>query len=179
MMVETLAPLHAIGGAHPSVWIAPALAVLGVGLVIRCIVRGHAVRDLRSLWLGLTLLALAVPFWLATRVGSRPPAAAQARTADQPRPLTGPTPAVQSIIERHCYSCHSSRTSLMRAAWTFHLDQPGTIDRLAPRIYRQVVQLRAMPAGNDATHMTEEERQVIARWYEARPKPSTQVGKPN
>ena len=60
------------------------------------------------------------------------------------------------------------QASLMHAPWNLDLDQPGAMDRLAPRIYRQVVMLRAMPVSN-ATHITEDERAMIARWYRSLP----------
>jgi uncharacterized membrane protein len=81
-----------------------------------------------------------------------------------------PPPAVQALIKRHCYACHAAQPGVITAPWTVRLDQPGAVDRLSSKIYRQVVQLRAMPMGN-ASHMTEQERQVIARWYQSRPHP--------
>jgi len=36
----------------------------------------------------------------------------------------------------------------------------------ATKVYQQVVQLKNMPLGN-LTNMTDEERALIARWYEA------------
>ena len=56
----------------------------------------------------------------------------------------------------------------MHAPYNLDLDVPGAVDRLAPRIYHQVVMLRAMPVSN-ATHMTEDERAVIAHWYRSLP----------
>ena len=44
-------------------WLALALSLSGTLFVLRCIVRGHAARDLRSLRIGLLLLAVAVPAW--------------------------------------------------------------------------------------------------------------------
>lgn len=146
-------------------WLALGLSVLGVALVLRCIARGHAVRDLRSLWLGMALLALSVPLWFGSRMVP-PPADSTTRA------LAGsqPPPAVQALIKRHCYACHAAQPGVMTAPWTVRLDQPGAVDRLSSKIYRQVVQLRAMPMGN-ASHMTEQERQVIAHWYQSRPHP--------
>lgn len=142
-------------------------ALAGVVLVVRCIARGHAARDLRSLWLGLALLVVAVPLARLPGADTPGPSTASAITPAA-HPDSPEATAARTVIERRCYACHSVRTSLMHAPYDLNLDAPGAIDRLAPRIYRQVVMLRAMPVGN-TTHMTEDERAVIARWYRSLP----------
>lgn len=145
--------------------LAVVMAALGAGLVLRCIVRAHTAREWRPLWLGLLLLVAAVPLWMSTRSrGPSRPAVASAAT----HPMTPAAAAAQAVIVRRCYACHSAQTSLMHAPYNLDLDVPGAVDRLAPRIYHQVVMLRAMPVSN-ATHMTEDERAVIAHWYRSLP----------
>ncbi len=158
-------------------WLALSLTVIGIAMMLRWIARGHVVRDLRSLRIGMALLALAVPLWIGSRMAPLPPANMSASSAAAMF-RSQPPPAVQAVIERHCYACHASQTGAISAPWSLKLDQPGAVDRLSSRIYRQVVQLRAMPMGN-ATHMTEQERQVIARWYQARPRSPTRANKPH
>jgi uncharacterized membrane protein len=46
------------------------------------------------------------------------------------------------------------------------LHTPQLLRQHAARVYQQAVQLKAMPIGN-LTQMTEDERALIARWYEA------------
>jgi uncharacterized membrane protein len=45
-------------------------------------------------------------------------------------------------------------------------DTPEQIQLRAPMIYQQVAKLHVMPPGN-ITQISEQERGVIARWYEA------------
>jgi uncharacterized membrane protein len=45
------------------------------------------------------------------------------------------------------------------------LDKPEQIKAASQLIYQQVVQQKLMPLGN-LTHITDEERAVIARWVE-------------
>jgi uncharacterized membrane protein len=45
------------------------------------------------------------------------------------------------------------------------LDTPDEISQNAQRIYQQAVQMKAMPLGN-VTHMTDDERQKIAAWFD-------------
>jgi uncharacterized membrane protein len=44
------------------------------------------------------------------------------------------------------------------------LDTPERIHAAAPRIQQQAVSTQAMPLGN-LTHMTDEERSRVARWF--------------
>ncbi|MEP7187093.1 MAG: hypothetical protein ABI767_14780 [Rhodanobacter sp.] len=168
---------RAISVSQVLFWLALSLTVLGIAMLLRWIARGHVVRDLRSLRIGMALLALAVPLWIGSRMAPPPPADMSASSAQAMVQSQSP-PAVQALIERHCYACHASQSGSITAPWRLKLDQPGAVDRLSSRIYRQVVQLRAMPMGN-ATHMTDQDRQVIARWYQARPRPRTHADKPH
>lgn len=149
-------------------WLALLFAVAGAVLVVRCVARGHTASGLRPLWLGLAMLAIAAPLWLFMRDPSSQSSRDVAKITQPSPPLSPEAAAAHAVIVHRCYACHSSQTSLMHAPYNLNLDVPGAIDRLAPRIYHQVVMLRAMPVGN-ATHMTEDERVVIARWYRARP----------
>jgi uncharacterized membrane protein len=44
-------------------------------------------------------------------------------------------------------------------------DTPDEISQNAQRLYQQAVTLKAMPLGN-VTHMTDDERQKIAAWFQ-------------
>ncbi len=50
------------------------------------------------------------------------------------------------------------------------LNAPALILQNAQRVYQQAVVLKQMPF-NNATQITDTERQVIARWFEAGAKP--------
>lgn len=75
---------------------------------------------------------------------------------------------IGAILSARCAACHSEHPALMSSApkgLTFA--SPATIDQHAHAIYRQVVELRAMPVGN-VTNMTDAERQAIALWFNER-----------
>jgi uncharacterized membrane protein len=75
---------------------------------------------------------------------------------------------VRAVIDQRCVSCHSDRPTqpgFAGAPAGILLDTPDRIRRNAEKVYRQTVQLKAMPIGN-LTGMTDEERALIARWYE-------------
>ena len=61
---------------------------------------------------------------------------------------------------------HSAHPSMMGSAPAgVLLDTPEEISTNAQRIYQQAVTLKAMPLGN-VTHMTDDERQKIAAWFQ-------------
>ncbi len=75
---------------------------------------------------------------------------------------------VQAIINLRCVSCHAEypvQPGFAAAPKGYMYDTPEQIIAQAGQIYQQTVVLKAMPIGN-LTNITEEERQVIARWYE-------------
>jgi uncharacterized membrane protein len=76
---------------------------------------------------------------------------------------------VQAVVTQRCATCHSDRPTqpgFASAPAGVMLHSPELIRRHAERIYRQTVQLKAMPIGN-LTNMTDEERALIGSWYEA------------
>jgi uncharacterized membrane protein len=76
---------------------------------------------------------------------------------------------VQAVVTQRCTTCHSDRPTqpgFASAPAGVMLHSPELIRRHAERIYRQTVQLKAMPIGN-LTNMTDEERALIGSWYEA------------
>ena len=98
----------------------------------------------------------------------------------QPHPV--PLPPVQgvvnfarvrSIIGQRCVTCHSPAPTFPgitapQAGVLLHT--PADILQNAQRLYQQVAITRIMPLGN-ATHMTDEERAVIAAWVKSGAKP--------
>ena len=107
-------------------------------------------------------LLLAVLWWIApaapqTSANTTVPVAVQAPTLAQ----------VQAVLQARCTACHSAAPTLMPSAPAgLLLDNDTAIRAAAPRIYQQVVQLKAMPLGN-VTHITDAERALIAQWYQA------------
>ncbi|MCP5270469.1 MAG: urate hydroxylase PuuD [Burkholderiaceae bacterium] len=95
------------------------------------------------------LLGLAV--WLAP--APKPAAAAAA-------PVTWP--AVQAVIEQRCVLCHGEQVQNKAVA----LHTPALVQQHALAVYQQVAVLKLMPM-NNATQITDAERDLIRRWYEA------------
>ena len=76
---------------------------------------------------------------------------------------------VQVILAQRCVTCHSAQPTQAGFAAPpagIMLQTPEQIHQNAEKIYRQAVQLKAMPLGN-FTHITDEERDVIGHWFES------------
>jgi uncharacterized membrane protein len=76
---------------------------------------------------------------------------------------------VRGIIQERCVPCHSATptnpiTTVAAAGIAF--DSPDEIANAARRIYERAVVTRTMPLVN-ATGMTDAERDVVARWFDA------------
>ena len=76
---------------------------------------------------------------------------------------------VQAIVGQRCLACHSVQPTypgIIAPPKGVAFDTPEQVGSRSRLIYQQVVVSRAMPPGN-VTGMTQEERDVIARWFEA------------
>jgi uncharacterized membrane protein len=69
---------------------------------------------------------------------------------------------VKAVLEQRCYSCHGEAVQLKNV----RLDQPELLKTHAQAVYQQVVVTRQMPM-NNATGITDDERTLVARWFEA------------
>lgn len=79
------------------------------------------------------------------------------------------TAKVMAVIRQRCAACHSdapTQQGFAAAPAGVMLHTPELLRRHAARVYQQTVQLQSMPIGN-LTNMTDEERALIAQWYEA------------
>jgi len=79
---------------------------------------------------------------------------------------SGPPPSfseVQAIVERRCVTCHSG----VSAPQGVRLETRAQIELRTGQIEQQAVVTKAMPLGN-ATKMTQEERDTLARWIASR-----------
>ena len=78
---------------------------------------------------------------------------------------------VRSVVHNHCTSCHAglpTHPGFQAAPGGVVLETDAQIVAEALRIYQQTVVTRVMPIGN-LTGITEEERNVIDRWYRSGP----------
>ncbi|MBL8331579.1 MAG: urate hydroxylase PuuD, partial [Rubrivivax sp.] len=81
-------------------------------------------------------------------------------------PAAGAAPVgfaqVQAVVQQRCVMCHNAQLQQKNVA----LDSPELIGRHALAIYQQVSVLKLMPL-NNATQITDDERELIRRWHEA------------
>jgi uncharacterized membrane protein len=76
---------------------------------------------------------------------------------------------IKAIIDQRCVSCHSAHPTqpgFAAAPAGVALDSAEHIHQNAEKIYKQAVQLKAMPLAN-LTDMTDAERAQLAAWFEA------------
>ena len=108
-------------------------------------------------WLGIAVIVAlivvmrpAVP--TANNSVATPPVATPVAVAD-----------VKQVMTARCVMCHGEGMQMKGV----RLDSEEWINRHAQAIYQQVVVTKAMPM-NNATGITDEERALIARWFELR-----------
>ena len=104
-----------------------------------------------------TLILLGLAVWLAPPPPSPPSAAAQAAAS---RPVA--FAEVRAVLEQRCTMCHNAQLQNKNVA----LHTPALIAQHAQAVYQQAVVLKAMPM-NNATQITDAERALIGRWFEA------------
>jgi uncharacterized membrane protein len=72
------------------------------------------------------------------------------------------TKELQAVLQQRCVQCHGAEVQMK----DLRLDVPEQVASRASLIYQQVVQQKLMPL-NNATQMTEAERALVARWFQA------------
>ncbi|MBQ1557877.1 MAG: urate hydroxylase PuuD, partial [Pseudomonas sp.] len=70
--------------------------------------------------------------------------------------------SVQAVLEQRCYLCHGEAVQMKN----LRLDSPDMVKQHAQAIYQQVVVQKLMPM-NNATQITDAERALIGRWFQA------------
>jgi len=122
------------------------------------------------------LLLLAVAVGLSPAMRDKPmpaalhpaPAGSDVAPAAAAAPVTqGGFAQVQQVIQARCIQCHAAQPTLMPVPGKgVLLDSPEHIAQHAQQIYQQAVVQKSMPLGN-MTHITDEERAIIGKWFEA------------
>ena len=84
--------------------------------------------------------------------------AGSGRAASAPATLA----QVKAVVDQRCVLCHNAETQQKNV----DLHTPALIREHAQQIYQQVVVLKLMPFGN-ATQMTDDERALVKRWFDA------------
>lgn len=143
----------------PNNWLVLVLLMLAGALIRHSFVARHKalVQGKRAPWehaaVG-TAALVGLAFWLAPA-----PQPAEAKTvAAQPVAFA----EIKAVIDQRCVMCHSAQVQNKGIV----LDKPELIKERAQLIYQQAAVLKLMPF-NNATQITEDERALIKRWYEA------------
>ncbi|MCV2353397.1 urate hydroxylase PuuD [Paucibacter sp. B2R-40] len=137
--------------SHAHNWLV-LIALMAVGVLVRSyFVKRHKGVNAWSLVAAALALLAALILWMAPL---RVPLAAQA---------VAPSFAeVQTIITQRCVMCHNA--DLAQKGVQLHTQ--ALIAQNAPLIYQQAVLQKLMPL-NNATGITEAERALLGRWFEA------------
>lgn len=161
---------------HQSNWVVLVLIMLAGVLIRQFFILKH--KGVWNMWypVGGVALLLGTVVWLAPVQHPSAPEANAAAAVATPSALAAPGGAaapggtdfakVQAVVTARCYQCHSAHPTLMPSpAKGVLLDTPDQLAAHAQLVYQQAVQQKLMPLGN-ITQMTDEERTVIAKWFE-------------
>ena len=111
-----------------------------------------------------------VPWWYAV-VGVVLIAGVVTATVPEASPAAADTAQpsfaqIEQVIAQRCVMCHNAQLASKNVA----LHTPELLERNAQAVYQQAVVLKLMPM-NNATQMTDGERALVKRWFEAGSKP--------
>jgi uncharacterized membrane protein len=140
----------------PHNWLVLAL-IMGAGALIRhsFVARHKALVEGRRVpWehaIAGTLMIVGMAVWLAP---APQPVAAKAEPVS--------FAAVRKVIDERCTMCHNEQV----ISKNVQLHTPELIAKNAQAVFQQAVALKTMPM-NNATQMTDAERALIGRWFEA------------
>jgi len=70
--------------------------------------------------------------------------------------------SMKAVVDQRCVLCHNATVQNKG----IELDRPELIKRHAQEVFQQAVLLKAMPL-NNATGITDQERETIRQWYDA------------
>jgi len=142
--------------SHPQNWLVLVLVMLGGALVRQFFVARHKTHmagkpePIKWAVAGIAPL-LAVVLWLAPWASINAPKLPPVKFAQ-----------VQAVIQQRCVMCHNAQVNQKGVM----LHSAELIAKHAPQINQQAVVQRTMPL-NNATQITDEERGLIKRWFEA------------
>lgn len=153
--------------SHPQNWLVLILMMLAGAAIRQFFVLRHGYKlgrnrhPLPYALVGVAVIA-AVIVWMKPPVavgainsvagGAQPVGAASQNSFQQ----------VQAIMAQRCYLCHGAQVQMKNV----RLDSPEALARHATQVYQQAVVTRLMPM-NNATGITEAERQAIRQWFDA------------
>ena len=145
--------------SHDYHWVTLIAMMLAGALIRQFFVQRHAYHQNKArnplpfALIGLVIIAAVI-------VALKPGTNAQALQSTDAAPVT--YAQVQKIFEQRCYACHGEAVQMKN----LRFDSPQEVKKNAQNMYQQAVVLRQMPM-NNATQITDLEREQIKRWYEA------------
>ncbi len=145
--------------SHSYHWVTLIAMMLAGALIRQFFVQRHAYHQNKAsnplpfALIGLVIIAAVI-------VALKPDTNAQALQSTDAAPVT--YAQVQKIFEQRCYACHGEAVQMKN----LRFDSPQEVKKNAQNMYQQAVVLRQMPM-NNATQITDLEREQIKRWYEA------------
>ena len=136
----------------PNNWLVLALIMLAGALIRQFFVLKHkGKRDYKFFAMGAALLA-AVAIWIAP----------SPRSSASGEAATPKFAEVKVIVEQRCQMCHNAQVF----SKNIQLHTPELIIKNAQAMYQQAVVAKLMPM-NNATGMTDAERDLLGRWFQA------------
>ena len=160
----------------PDNWISLIAIMLAAALIRHSFVARHKahVQGRRVPWehaivgaavvIGLTIWRMPRPVQAAcvapATASTAPTAIAATATVAEAKP--GSFSSMKAVVDQRCVLCHNAQIQNKG----IELDRPELIKQHAQEILQQAVVLKNMPL-NNATGITDQERELIRRWYEA------------
>ena len=137
-------------------WLVLVVLMLGGALIRHFFVARHVANVKGQPWpWGYAVAGTALIVALAVVLAPAPqPAAAAARPVNFAE--------VKAVVDQRCVLCHNAQVQQKNVS----LHTPALIKQHAQMLYQQVVVLKLMPMSN-ATQMTDDERALLKRWFEA------------
>ncbi len=143
----------------PNNWLVLVLIMLAGALIRHSFVARHKAHVLgkRTPWEHAVVGTLAI-FGLVIWLAPAPPSAEAKAAAAKPVVFA----EVKAVIDQRCAMCHNEALASKNVA----LHTPELIKQHAQAVYQQAAVLKLMPM-NNATQITDAERALIGRWFEA------------
>jgi uncharacterized membrane protein len=105
-----------------------------------------------------TVVLVGMAVWMAPK----PPSAEQRAAAQALASRPAGYAEVRALLDQRCVLCHNANVQQKNVA----LHTPELLKQHAQAVYQQVAVLKLMPL-NNATQITDAERELVKRWFEA------------
>ncbi|MFT3800769.1 MAG: urate hydroxylase PuuD [Burkholderiaceae bacterium] len=147
----------------PNNWLVLVLLMLAGALIRHSFVARHRAHVLgrRTPWEH-AIVGTVMIVGLMAMLAPKPPSAEQLAAAKAVAAKPVSYAEVREVIDQRCSVCHSALVQQKNVA----LHTPELLKQHAQQVYQQAAILKQMPL-NNATQITDAERELIKRWYEA------------